>query len=152
MFGLQARGTILSRSDSLPSSQSTTPFLSVTLTNPTFNPFSLTCFIYSALPASRHSHAKYTASNVKKSAGCAAGSLLDTAGFLRRVGVDLGYGFEESTRCVAAFRDGVGLEDASVQVMVSFDFTACRSARRGSCWVDILDKGGIQSKLDCVPR
>ena len=87
---LHGSGTIRSKSEILSSNQSTTLFLSVTLTNPTANPFSLACFIYSAPEDWRRSHARYTASKEKKSWGDADGSVELAPGLRSRVGADFG--------------------------------------------------------------
>lgn len=98
-INLPLSGAILSESAILPSSQSTTFFLSVTLTNPTASPLSRACFIYSAPGASLNSHARYTASTEKKSEE-------DDPGLRYLVGLDFVRETEgDRTRCVAVTRD-----------------------------------------------
>jgi hypothetical protein len=136
-----------------PSSQSTTPFLSVTLTSPTAKPLSLACLIYSALLASRKCHARKTASRGKKSCGSAAGSVEVDPGFLSRVAVDFGRVTDgDRTMCDADARDEVGAP-LEVYVIVVFVLMDSRSAKRASGlamfamrWVNNTGSAKLNSK------
>lgn len=126
---LQARGSIRSWSAIFPSSQSTTLFLSVTLTKPTASPFSRACFMYSAPGASLRSQARYTASTEKKSDGPEA---VVTPGFRYRVALDFDKDIDgEIRRCVALRREEHGASLLRYVIGVR-DLIACRKLWRAS--------------------